>query len=110
MKPYLETRQLSVPVHESNFLFSLRIRMLDIRAYYREKHRYTTCPCCWAHDDSQENLLGCRMLEQDGDMVCNTLDYQDLFKESVSKQTEITRRLKKKFSLRKKITTYFLFI
>ena len=64
IQEYLEANDHNV--QESKFLFSLRSRMVDVRANYREKYFVTICPCCELEEDSQEHLLSCYKLEETG--------------------------------------------
>ena len=105
IQSYLEASDLSV--HEAKFLFALRSRMIDVRTNYREKYFLKACPCCQLTDDTQEHLLDCYVLEEEGTMVDELPQYDDLFGANIEKQTNIARILRKKFSLRNKKENHF---
>ena len=66
-------------VTECKFLFALRSRMIDVRANYRDKYWDTICPCCCLEEDTQEHLLSCHMIDEEGAITDNLPNYQDLF-------------------------------
>ena len=100
MQEYLEGSELNA--QESKFMFAARSRMIDVKTNYREKYFHTICPCCNLEEDSQEHLLTCYMLEEEGEMVSISPNYQDLFSTKLGDQVEILRILKARFARRKK--------
>ena len=90
---------------ESKFLFALRCRMVDLKANFRNKYGDNICPCCQDNEDTQEHLLHCEMLQEKSSLVETLPIYQDLFCENMGKQVRICRTIKKKFEIRKQITT-----
>ena len=93
-------------VTECKFLFALRSRMIDVRANYRDKYWDTICPCCCLEEDTQEHLLSCHMIDEEGAITDNLPNYQDLFGNNVVMQMQISRILRKRFQDRKKIRTF----
>ena len=87
IQSYLEASDLSV--HEAKFLFALRSRMIDVKTNYKDKYFLKACPCCQLTDDTQEHLLDCYVLEEEGTMVDELPQYDDLFGANIEKQTNM---------------------
>ena len=100
MQSYLEAHEHTT--QESKFLFSVRSRMLDVGVNYRERYSTTTCPCCLMEEDTQEHLLYCYILEEEGLLVDNNVNYQDIFGSNLERQVNTSRIIKTKFKLRKR--------
>ena len=105
IQTYLEAGDHSV--QEAKFLFTLRTRMLDVRTNYGDKYFLKLCPCCQETEDTQEHLLSCYILHDEGSVVDELPVYEDLFSEEIKKQIKITRILKKRFCLRNKKENHF---
>ena len=90
IQEYLEANDHNV--QESKFLFSLRSRMVDVRANYREKYFVTICPCCELEEDSQEHLLSCDELRKHV-TVPKDVQYKDIYG-NTDKQLKIVKVMK----------------
>ena len=100
---YLEGGELSTL--EGKFMFALRSRMLELKENYRGKFWDNIFPCCHEHEDTQEHLLDCEILNSKNSMVSSLPVYHDLFSGKLEKQVQVCRILKHRLNLRKKLTT-----
>ena len=104
MQTYLEANELTT--YESKFPSTLRSRMLEVKVNYREKYFLNTCPCCLMEEDTQEHLLYCYILEEEGLLVDNNINYEDIFGSNLERQVNKSRIIKTKFKLRKRIENH----
>ena len=75
MQPYLHEKTFHSG--DARVLFRFRTRMVRVRANYKSMYDNgdTLCPLCSTGEDTQEHLLGCEMLHENG----TTASYNDLF-------------------------------
>ena len=61
IEKYLTGNNLSV--QRGKFLFTLRTRMIEVRANYKKKYPDINCPLCKESEDTQEHMLHCSDLQ-----------------------------------------------
>ena len=88
---------------ESQFVFTLRSRMVDIRCNYRGQQVSTLCPLCHKEEDSQPHLIHCEKLSDSTALVISTPEYMNLFGDDKEERFRIANILKTQFEKRKKI-------
>ena len=88
-------------INEAKFTFSLRTRMLEIKANYENKHENKLCVACNKTSETQEHLLLCAKL-WDSNVVTDTLPvYSDILGTNAENILKISRLIKSAFEERK---------
>ena len=91
-------------IHERQFLFALRTRMVDVKANFKIGQRDIRCRTCSQAEESQEHILQCPEL-QEKEIVTGLTDYKDLFKNNTEKLAHIGRIVGRKLKLLKEKVT-----
>ena len=91
-------------IHERQFLFALRTRMVDVKANFKIGQRDIRCRACSQAEESQEHILQCPEL-QEKEIVTGLIDYKDLFKNNTEKLAHIGRIVGRKLKLLKEKVT-----
>ena len=102
MQPYLEPSDAKLSIHEKQFIFSARSRMMDLLDNFKTGKGSLLCRACDADQESQPHLLQCNRLS-DNDLTSSLPEYPDLFCDDVQKIANIGRLLKTKHEKFKKI-------
>ena len=85
---------------ETKFLFTLRTKMLDVKANYG--HFYgneKSCPLC-DEEDTQEHILKCHMLNKH-ELVTLVANHSDIYSECTDTQIKMCLMIKGKWQQRK---------
>merc|ERR1712079_188179 len=102
MQPYLEPNEAKLSIHEKQFIFSARSRMVDLLDNFKTGKGSLLCRACDKVQESQSHLLQCNRLS-DNDLTSSLPQYQDLFCDDVQKIANMGRLLKTKHEKFKKI-------
>ena len=107
IQPYLlpnqDSRKVSDTIQISKFTFSLRSRMVQVRENFKNSYESLKCELCSNHDDTQKNLLTCKMLEEPNSLVRTNPKYQDLFSNNPADQLKISTLIHQKYLRRKEL-------
>ena len=101
---YLTSENLNVK--QRKILTHLRGKMIKVRANYSKMHESILCQLCLQNnihsEDTQQHLLDCITLINDGD-ISNNAEYSDIFHEEPVKYENITLLLEQKLILRERL-------
>ena len=100
MQPYLEPSDAKLSIHEKQFIFSARSRMMDLLDNFKTGKGSLLCRAC--DKERKSHLLQCNRLA-DNDLTSSLPEYQDLFCDDLQKIAKIGRLLKSKHENFKKI-------
>ena len=100
---YLTSDNLNVK--QKKILTHFRGKMIKVRANYSKMHESILCQLCLQNninsEDTQQHLLDCTTLINNGDISNNT-EYSDIFHEEPVKYENITLLLEQKLILRER--------
>jgi hypothetical protein len=87
---------------QAKHIFMLRVRMLDTKDNYPNKHQNDHCPICdnGVTKDSQEHVMFCQ-IDANQTIVNTDVEYSNLFSNDIKKQLQISSIISEKFSKRK---------
>ena len=107
LQNYLQSSK-QVNTRLSKFIFHARSRMLDVKENFRNRYFNTNtprnCPLKCTELDTQQHLLRCDKIENEGIISHNYQPkYQDLFEEDFEKQRKIALILMENFTKRKQL-------
>ena len=99
---YLGSKQLNTT--EKKLLFQLRTRMIDVKTNFRNMYSDTVCPVCEKNEDEQKHVLECEILLSNiSDITTQKVEYEDIFRCDMSKQTNILKIFQNLWKKRKKL-------
>ena len=101
IQDYLSPNELTID--EAKCLFITRSRMLEVRTNYSGSFNDLRCPLCKLSEDTQQHLLECPTLHEQGEVVTKTIKYSDLFSPELNTKITVARIIKSKYEKRKKI-------
>ena len=101
IQDYLSPNELTID--EAKCLFITRSRMLEVRTNYSGSFNDLRCPLCKLSEDTQQHLLECPTLHEQGEVVTKTIKYSDLFSTELNTKITVARIIKSKYEKRKKI-------
>ena len=102
MQSYLRPNSLSIK--QKKLLFSLRLRMINVRENFREKYRNDkTCKLCNEETETQEHVLNCKEIVKNANMmVDDKIEYIHIFDETVAKQSKVAILFENLWKIRNK--------
>ena len=77
LQDYLQQKHV-YSINEAKFTFSLRARMLEIKANYDNKHENKLCIACNKSNETQEYLLSCFKLWDSNNVTATLPVYSDI--------------------------------
>merc|ERR1719418_367579 len=102
LQPYLEPSEAKLSIHEKQFIFSARSRMMDVLDNFKTGKKSIQCRACDKSAESQAHLLLCDQLA-DNEITSILPDYNDIFGDNPQEIAKIGRQLKTKHEKLKKI-------
>ena len=103
LQPYLEPSEEKLSIHEKQFIFSARSRMMDVLDNYKNGKDSILCRACEKLPESQAHLLQCDQLS-DKELADSLPEYNNIFSDNPQQVAKIGRQLKTKFDKLKKLT------
>ena len=102
LQPYLEPSDAKLSIHEKQFIFSARSRMMDVLDNFKTGKMSLQCRACDKSPEHQEHLLLCDKLS-DNEVTNSLPEYKDIFCNDPQKVAKIGRQLKNKYEKLKKV-------
>ena len=92
-----------ITIQEAKFLFLIRCRMLEVRNNFSGSYSDLICPLCRLCEDSQNHLLECSKLAEEGELVTKIPEYDYLFSGNLMQKVEVARTIIAKYKMRRKL-------
>merc|ERR1712079_469539 len=102
LQPYLEPSDAKLSIHEKQFIFAARSRMLDVLDNFKAGKKSVQCRACDMHPEDQPHLILCDKLCSN-EMTTSLPVYEDLFSDDPHKVAKLGRLLMTKHDKLKKI-------
>ena len=102
LQPYLEPSDAKLSIHEKQFIFSARSRMMDVLDNFKTGKKSVQCRACDKSPEHQAHLLLCDQLS-DNEVADSLPDYENIFSDDPQKVAKIGRQLKTKYGKLKKV-------
>ena len=101
---YLTPNVTKLSTKESQFIFRIRARMIDVKANFPQKYAGQTilCRVCGTESETQEHLLFCQALSEN--TKCNDISYNNIFGKETSVMKIIARVMKRNLEKREEFT------
>ena len=91
-------------IDETQLLFQLRSRMVDVKINFKNKYDDTLCPLCKSADDTQEHVFSCIKLVTNKNIIIDSdIKYIHIFHSDVNKQYSALRMFNSLWIERKKL-------
>ena len=94
MQGYLSASGVNISIEEKKWLFLCRIEDIDLSTNHRWKNEETLCRFCKTIEMSQKHLINCKYLSEKNQVVINSPQYEDIFKDDIEKQVNTSRIMK----------------
>ena len=94
MAPYLCASDVKISIDEKKWLYKCRIEDIDIQRNTGLNNGDINCKNCANTEMNQRHLLECQFLSGKFEIISSIPKYNDLFKEEIEQQINISRLLK----------------
>ena len=98
MANFLSPSQVNISIEEKKWLIKCRVEDIDISCNNRWKEENLYCSNCISTEMDQKHLLLCKSLLGENEISANIPVYEDLYADSIEKQVNTSRILKKHFT------------
>ena len=98
MADFLSPSQVNISIEEKKWLIKCRVEYIDISCNNRWKEENIYCSNCISTEMDQKHLLLCKSLMGENKISASIPVYEDLYADSIEKQVNTSRILKKHFT------------
>ena len=95
---YLEDHRISA--EQAKLIFKFRTRMVNVRNNFRNNYACPSCPLCGVHQDTQEHLFHCIMIQKH---FQPTTEYTDIFSNDCDRLCDVAVNLEKIVDIRNRL-------
>ena len=103
MQKYLKGNKNNIKIEEAQMIFKLRSRMADVKVNFRNKYEVLECDICKDEEETQKHILECDEILKNTNKNIKETEYDELFKDNVTNQTEIAKMFIENMKIKKQI-------
>ena len=103
MQKYLKGNKNNIKIEEAQMIFKLRSRMADVKVNFRNKYEVLECDICKDEEETQKHILECDEILKNTNKNIKETEYDELFKDNVTNQTDIAKTFIENMKIKKKI-------
>ena len=100
MQKYLKPNSENVKVEDSQFIFKLRCKMINLKMNFKGKHETHECRACGKHEETQEHVYDqCKTLIELSKEQNENIEYKKLFNGTVKDQMKIAEQFRQNLKI-----------